>query len=282
MKTQIIQSQQEPLETNSEAFIQQLLQQHLQKTNCPSTKEVAQFLDQLLATLFPAYGSKNIRSIEGIQLELNEVENNLRTCLSKCELPKDTVATDLSRQFIHSLPTLYAKVIKDAEAIESGDPAASGIDEVMRSYPGFLAIASYRIAHQLLQLNIQMIPRILTEIAHSRTGIDIHPGAVIGDYFFIDHGTGVVIGETTVIGSHVKLYQGVTLGALSVDKTMATTKRHPTIENHVVIYSGATILGGETVIGSNSVIGGNAWVTSSVPQNSTVFHTPTSTIKQRK
>ncbi|MNQ96991.1 Serine acetyltransferase [compost metagenome] len=130
----------------------------------------------------------------------------------------------------------------------------------------------YRIAHALLKLDVPLIPRILTEYAHSQTGIDIHPGAEIGEYLYIDHGTGIVIGETTVIGNHVKLYQGVTLGALSVEKYMANIKRHPTIEDHVIIYSGATILGGETIIGDYSIIGGNVWLTKSVPSHSTVYH----------
>ncbi|MEO1713071.1 MAG: serine O-acetyltransferase, partial [Bacteroidota bacterium] len=144
--------------------------------------------------------------------------------------------------------------------------------EVIRTYPGFFAIAVYRIAHGIRNLGIPLIPRILTEHAHSETGIDIHPGAIIGDSFCIDHGTGVVIGETVVIGNHVKMYQGVTLGALSVTKELAATKRHPTIEDGVVIYSGATILGGETTIGHNSIIGGNVWLTKSVPPYSILYY----------
>jgi serine O-acetyltransferase len=173
-------------------------------------------------------------------------------------------------------------LLKDAEAIELGDPAAKNRDEVIRSYPGFYAISIYRVANQLHRLNVPFIPRILTEIAHSKTGIDIHPAATIGHHFFIDHGTGVVIGETTHIGDFVKLYQGVTLGALSVNKGMAEIKRHPTIENDVVIYAGATILGGKTVIGKNSTIGGNVWLTESVPANSVVYHKPQLNVEQSK
>jgi serine O-acetyltransferase len=154
----------------------------------------------------------------------------------------------------------------------AGDPAAKSRTEILRSYPGFYAIAAYRIANQMHRQGIQLIPRMITELAHSRTGIDIHPGATIGQYFCIDHGTGVVIGETTVIGDHVKIYQGVTLGALSVEKADADKKRHPTIEDHVVIYAGATILGGKTTIGKNSVIGGNVWLTKSVPAGSKVYY----------
>lgn len=154
----------------------------------------------------------------------------------------------------------------------AGDPAATTSYEVIRTYPGFYALAFYRLAYGLHQEKVPLIPRILTEYAHSKTGIDIHPGASIGRYFFMDHGTGIVIGETTVIGERVKLYQGVTLGALSVDKSMASTKRHPTIEDGVVIYSGATILGGETVVGKDSIIGGNVWLTRSVPANTKIYH----------
>lgn len=161
-------------------------------------------------------------------------------------------------------------------------PAAKNRDEVIRSYPGFYAISIYRIANLLHQLKVPFIPRILTEIGHSKTGIDIHPAATIGHHFFIDHGTGIVIGETTTIGDRVKLYQGVTLGALSVAKSMTATKRHPTIENDVVIYAGATILGGKTIIGHNSLIGGNVWLTESVPAHTTVYNKPQLYIEQTK
>jgi serine O-acetyltransferase len=160
----------------------------------------------------------------------------------------------------------------DIDAIVLGDPAAHTRFEVIRAYPGFFAISFYRIAHALLDLETPLLPRIITEYAHSQTGIDIHPAAEIGEHFFIDHGTGIVIGETCIIGNHVKLYQGVTLGALSVDKDMAFIKRHPTVEDHVIIYSGATILGGDTTIGHHSTIGGNVWLTKSVPPYSTVYH----------
>ncbi|MBU2046814.1 MAG: serine O-acetyltransferase, partial [Bacteroidetes bacterium] len=182
----------------------------------------------------------------------------------------DIIAQKFSAQII----SLYETLKTDIIALNSGDPAANNEFEVIRTYPGFWAIAFYRIAHELLKLETPLIPRILTEYAHSKTGIDIHPGATIGEYLCIDHGTGIVIGETAIIGKNVKLYQGVTLGALSVSKNLAGTKRHPTVKDGVVIYSNATILGGETIIGANSVIGGNVWLTKSVPANSTVYHTP--------
>ena len=174
--------------------------------------------------------------------------------------------------FFAELPALKELIDKDLEATFLGDPAAKTKQVVARSYPGFYAIAAYRLAHALDEMGTLLIPRAITEEAHTRTGIDIHPSATIGEYFCIDHGTGIVIGETTIIGKHVKLYQGVTLGALSVDKKDASSKRHPTIEDEVVIYAGATILGGNTTIGKGSVIGGNVWLTRSVPAGSKVYY----------
>jgi serine O-acetyltransferase len=188
------------------------------------------------------------------------------------ELP--TSAEEVSERMMQELPHIYELLLMDAEAIAQGDPAAQSIEEVIRTYPGFKAVAMYRMAHALYELRVPLLPRVLTEYAHARTGIDIHPGARIGTHFCIDHGTGVVIGETCRIGNHVKVYQGVTLGALSVDKAMARIKRHPTIEHHVVIYAGATILGGNTVVGAHSIIGGNVWLTESVPPHSRVYHRP--------
>jgi serine O-acetyltransferase len=163
-------------------------------------------------------------------------------------------------------------LLKDAEAIYNGDPAAESIEEVIVSYPGFYAICVYRISHELYKLNIPILPRLFSEYAHKKTGIDIHAGAKIEESFCIDHGTGIVIGETTIIGKHVKIYQGVTLGALSVTKDKAGKKRHPSIENNVTIYAGSTILGGKTTIGANSIIGGNAWLTESVEPYSVVLN----------
>ena len=164
---------------------------------------------------------------------------------------------------------------KDVRAAYEGDPAAKSYDEIIFSYPGLFAVTVYRLAHQLLEQGVPLMPRIMTEYAHSQTGIDIHPGAHIGESFFIDHGTGVVVGETTEIGDRVRLYQGVTLGALSLPReevdSLRAKKRHPTIEDDVIIYAGATILGGDTVIGARSVIGGNVWLTESVPPDTKVF-----------
>ncbi len=174
-------------------------------------------------------------------------------------------------ELFNSIPALRRTLNGDLLAAYEGDPAAGTIEEIVFSYPSIRAISAYRIAHQLHQMRIPMIPRIMTENAHSRTGIDIHPGASIGERFFIDHGTGVVIGETAVIGNNVKLYQGVTLGALSIPRRGVTQKRHPTLEDRVTVYAGATILGGDTIVGEGSVVGGNQWLTHSVEPGSKVF-----------
>lgn len=194
-------------------------------------------------------------------------------------------AEELSLNFIHRIPEIQALLLKDVDAELMGDPAANSKEEVILSYPGLFAIVVFRYAHVLYELKVPMIPRIMTEHAHSRTGIDINPGATIGEYFFIDHGTGIVIGETTTIGNHVKIYQGVTLGALSTRKGQALSgvKRHPTIEDNVVIYANTTVLGGETVIGENAVVAGNSFVVASIPANSKVASTmPQLEIKEKK
>jgi serine O-acetyltransferase len=178
----------------------------------------------------------------------------------------------ITDQFFKALPDVYNALMNDAASIAKHDPAATSADEVVVAYPGFYAIAVYRLSHELYKLKVKTLPRLFTEYAHSKTGIDIHPGATIGDGFFIDHGTGIVIGETAVIGNNVKIYQGVTIGALlGTTKEAQKSKRHPTIEDEVIIYAGATILGGNTVIGKGSTIGGNVWLTSSVPAGSFVY-----------
>lgn len=188
-------------------------------------------------------------------------------------ISQDQKSTEKNVQlFFNALPELYEKLNLDAEAILEFDPATESLEEILLSYPGYFATYVYRISHQLWKQGIKILPRVLSEYAHSKTGIDIHPGAEIGDYFFIDHGTGIVIGETSIIGNHVKIYQGVTLGALNVSKQNAKQKRHPNIEDHVIIYSGATILGGNTTIGRESIIGGNVWITQNVPPYSLVYH----------
>lgn len=182
--------------------------------------------------------------------------------------------------FVHKLPEVLDLLNEDAHAIEVNDPASESLEEVYLAYPGFYAIAVYRLSHELYKVGFPLIPRLMTEFAHKITGVDIHPGAKIGKSFFIDHATGVVIGETSVIKDRVRIYQGVTLGALYVDKKLKNVKRHPTVENNVTIYANATILGGETTIGANSIIGGNVWITASIPPNSLVQHTPEIKVKE--
>ncbi|RKD18694.1 serine acetyltransferase [Pelobium manganitolerans] len=255
-------------------FLQSLYQRQQRAQAIPANEEIANWALSIIGLLFPELSDKIHNSVKEIEEEFDKLELELNHLLDATQACKDCHNEAIAKQFIDSLPHIYATLKTDISALNSGDPAASDEFEVIRTYPGFWAIAFYRIANSLLLLKTPLIPRILTEYAHSKTGIDIHPGAKIGEYLCIDHGTGIVIGETTIIGKHVKLYQGVTLGALSVSKTLAGVKRHPTVEDNVVIYSGATILGGETVIGANSIIGGNVWLTKSVPANSTVYHTP--------
>lgn len=187
--------------------------------------------------------------------------------------------SEIWKEYCQMLPDLLEKINRDAIAIANNDPAANSVEEVYLSYPGFYAIAIYRLSHKFYEMGLPLVPRLMTEYAHKVTGTDINPGAQIGNSFFIDHATGVVIGETTIIKDNVKIYQGVTLGALYVERELRNKKRHPTIEDNVTIYANATILGGETVIGANSIIGGNAWLTTSVPANSYVTHTPVIKIK---
>lgn len=195
-------------------------------------------------------------------------------------------ARRLTIQFMNQLPKIASVLDTDIVAAYNGDPAALSHEEILLAYPGFEAVSIYRLAHEIYLLHVPLLPRVMTELAHGRTGIDIHPGATIGEYFFIDHGTGVVIGETCTIGDHVKLYQGVTLGARSFEldssgNPVKGVKRHPDIEDNVVIYAGATILGGDTRIGHDSTIGGNTWLTHSVPPNSIVYNAAPSPIVKR-
>lgn len=247
----------------------------------PSIEKLHDIVRTLRQILFPGYfGNSDVRA-DNVRYYMGVHVENLKRLLTeqilaglcfsapeKASCIKE--AESICVQFVERLPQLREILITDVEAAFNGDPAATNRGEVIFCYPAIRAIVNYRIAHELLELGVPLIPRIITEMAHSETGIDIHPGAKIGESFFIDHGTGVVIGETCVIGNNVKIYQGVTLGALSVKKELMNKKRHPTIEDNVTIYAGATILGGDTIIGEGSTIGGNTWVTSSIPAK-TVF-----------
>jgi serine O-acetyltransferase len=231
---------------------------------------VGEWIRSLLDTLFPQRAEQTFAAPGEIRDAFDAAAAELRSLLRPLDSEIDPA--EVADAFFTGLPEIHRQLLIDAAGIERGDPAAESVDEVILAYPGFLAIAVYRIAHCFYELDVPVFPRMLTEWAHERTGIDIHPGAALGHPVIIDHGTGIVVGQTAIIGNNVKIYQGVTLGALSVTKSLASTKRHPTIEDDVVIYANATILGGDTVIGRGSVIGGNVWLTSSVPAGSTVYH----------
>lgn len=202
-----------------------------------------------------------------------------------CKLVSYTSQEDVEtlwNLFLQNMPSIKKSIAQDAIATEQNDPACKGLQEVYLAYPGFHAIAVYRLSHELFKLNLPIISRMMSEYIHGITGIDIHPGATIGDSFFIDHGTGIVIGETAIIKNNVKIYQGVTLGGLSIKKSLSSTKRHPTIEDNVTIYANATILGGDVTIGANSVVGANVWITQSVPEDSLVTYQSEIKISTRK
>ncbi|MHC6200158.1 serine O-acetyltransferase EpsC [Elizabethkingia miricola] len=253
----------------SDSFIEQIFQRKKNASYGFFDKNKAEaFVEELYQLLFLP---QHINMEETLRNNFEELQNKL------FELIKNTTDDKLfaERQvevLFDALPEIYDRLILDAESILEFDPATESLEEILLAYPGFFATYVYRISHQLWRQKIRTLPRILSEYGHSKTGIDIHPGAVIGEHFFIDHGTGIVIGETSVIGNHVKIYQGVTLGALNVSKDKANQKRHPNIEDNVIIYSGATILGGETTIGRDSIIGGNVWITQDVPSNSLVYN----------
>lgn len=232
------------------------------------------FTDQLFLSLFDG------ETPVGDHLDLLEDQFEEIMLLSGWEA--DPPCRSLWKSYLEQLPGILRKLKLDAGAIAACDPASTSLEEIYLGYPGFYAIAIYRLAHELRLREVPLVPRLMTEYAHRQTGVDINPGAQIGESFFIDHATGVVIGETTIIKNNVRIYQGVTLGALYVAKDLQKTKRHPTIEDNVTIYANATILGGETVIGANSVIGGNAWLTASVPPNSKVYHNPEIHIKTKE
>ena len=263
---------------------------HVDSTPILSLESVAKIIQQARRIIFPGYFTQNVMAPSNLEYCLKQETTELFKRLSKqiilsfqhdC-LHLDRPCLDCSElghkkalNFIHALPKLRKILATDVRAGFVGDPAAKSYDEVIFSYPGLFAITVYRLAHQLHELKIPLLPRMATEYAHSLTGIDIHPGARIGESFFIDHGTGVVVGETTEIGNRVRIYQGVTLGALSIPsdavELFRNKKRHPTIEDDVIIYSNATLLGGETVIGARSIIGGNVWITESVPADTKVI-----------
>ena len=263
---------------------------HVDYEPIPSEGYVVDIIDKLREILFPGYFNRekidpvNLKYSIGQSVSIvfdmlsEQIAHSIRHECFRYDLPCsecEEQGQKIGLAFLETIPSLRKILATDVRAVYDGDPAAKSYDEIIFSYPGVFAITVYRVAHQLFKFQVPLLPRIMTEHAHSLTGIDIHPGAEIGESFVIDHGTGVVIGETTVIGKNVRIYQGVTLGALSLPKDagerLRGKKRHPTIEDDVIIYSGATILGGDTVIGTRSVIGGNVWITESVPPDTKVI-----------
>lgn len=254
-------------------FVEQLAQyKSANQVNFTAKVEAERFADEIYQLLFFSFAADSA----AIQQVLNTLRSDLAYILQQHPSHQEQVNT-----FFDALPQLYEALLQDANAILAADPAAKDVAEVIIAYPGFYATVIYRLSHQLWTQGLRLLPRLLSEYAHGKTGIDIHPGANIGKRFAIDHGTGIVIGETSVVGDDVKIYQGVTLGALNVDKAHAAIKRHPSIEDDVVVYSNATILGGNTVVGKGSIIGGNVWLTQSVPPDSIVYHNSEIRIKGR-
>lgn len=262
--------------------------QYIGPSSLPNRDVIIQLIGMMRELLFPGFFGKQSLSEADLSYHVNSMVGAVRDALfdqirrtirhqeqrggnTECK-DCDATAAAVTDEFLGAIPKIRRILSTDAQAAFDGDPAAGSIDEIIFSYPGYLAISIYRIAHELCVLQVPLIPRIMTEYAHGLTGIDIHPGALIGDYFFIDHGTGVVIGETTIIGRNVKIYQGVTLGALSTrgGQQLRGSKRHPTIQDDVMIYPNASILGGETVIGAGATINGNVFITQSVPPNTRV------------
>jgi serine O-acetyltransferase len=235
------------------------------KNNIPDKKAVERTVKSVFRLLFPITHSYSDDEKKNFLLDS---KTQMQWILTGLVEKKEKV----SNQFFKNLKKIKDTLLNDAGFILESDPAAKQLIEVIAIYPGFFAIFCYRIANSLAQSSVPLLPRMITEYAHKVTGIDIHPLAEIGSPFSIDHGTGIVIGETAIIGNNVKLYQGVTLGALSVDKSKASKKRHPTIEDNVILYSGCTILGGDTIVGRNSIIGGNVWLTESIAPFSVVYH----------
>lgn len=251
------------------SFYHEIARQHQELLILPEKKVIHQFIDDFFLLLY-SNTTKTYETEASVRYKFNLLEKQFD------ELVTDFSPKSDSRQhteiFFEAIPHLHKKAINDALTIFTKDPAAKSFEEVLYSYPGFFAIAIYRFSHQLWEQDLKLLARTISEYAHIKTSIEIHPGAQIGDNFAIDHGTGIVIGETTIIRNDVQIYQGVTLGALSVKKEDAFIKRHPTIEDNVVIYANSSILGGQTTVGKNSIIGGNVWLTNSILPNSIVYH----------
>jgi serine O-acetyltransferase len=251
------------------------------RKDIPSILKAQNFADNIINFLFPFKADRKC-TLPLIELNLSQLQLDFRDLINPLEKALDDSINQITEKFFDKVPDIYESLMQDAKLYLDFDPAARSMESVILYYPGFYCISIYRLANVLYNLKIPFLPRMISEYAHSKTGIDIHPGATIGNHFFIDHGTGVVIGETTIIGNNVKIYQGVTLGAAYVEKSMKGIKRHPTIEDNVIIYSGTTILGGDTIIGHDTIIGGNVWLTKSVPPFSVVYHESKVVIRDSK
>jgi serine O-acetyltransferase len=247
----------------------------------PSMMKAHTFANNIIDFLFPIKREKEC-TLPQIDLNMAQLQIDFKDLIGPMAKILNEPINAITDKFFKEIPGIYESLLQDANTFLASDPAARSVESVILYYPGFYSISIYRISHVLYKLKIPFLPRIISEYAHSKTGIDIHPGAEIGSNFFIDHGTGVVIGETTNIGNNVKIYQGVTLGAMYVKKSMKGMKRHPTIEDNVIIYSGSTILGGDTVVGHDTIIGGNVWLTKSVPSCSVVYHESKTVVRDSK
>ncbi len=250
-------------------------------SDVPSMTDTHAYVDDMVYLLFPIKEKNNI-NLRDIEIRLDRMKLRLKELLIPLEKDLHKSPKELAAEFFEILPEVYKLLLDDADTFMHCDPAAERVEEVILCYPGFYSLVVHRLSHVLYNLKVPVLPRVMSEYAHGKTGIDIHPGATIGKNFFIDHGTGIVIGETTLVGDNVKIYQGVTLGAIYVEKKMADTKRHPTIEDNVIIYAGSTILGGKTVVGHDTIIGGNVWLTESVLPHSVVYRQHKAIIRDSK
>ncbi len=256
-----------------QVLAKQLAQFHGQFSERPILRmsDAGEILTRILAVMFPHFSPNTHNSARALSFAMDRLDQDLRRLIMTIPNADGDEAAKASVALMTALPEIAEDCLADAQALLEGDPAADTLDSIILAYPGFYAVAAYRVAHRLDQAGVAILPRLMSEYAHQKTGIEINPAAVVGRSFFIDHGSAVVIGETAIIGDNVKIYQGVTIGAIKVDRGQRNKKRHPTIEDNVVIYSNATILGGDTIVGRNSIIGGNVWITKSVPAGSRIM-----------
>ena len=251
------------------------------RKDVPSMTKSHRFTENMINFLFPFKIDRKC-TLPQVELNLVQLQIDFKDLVGALDGSMLQSVNQITQDFFNTIPSIYKDLLSDAQNFLDFDPAAHTVESVILYYPGFYAITVYRLAHELYKLKVPFLPRMMSEYSHSKTGIDLHPGAEIGENFFIDHGTGIVIGETSKIGNNVKIYQGVTLGATYVEKSMRGLKRHPTIEDNVIIYSGSTILGGDTVVGHDTVIGGNVWLTKSVPPFSIVYHESKAVVRDSK